>query len=130
MGGFCVAECPIGKADSSAYCRPMTKHTSIRTPRTIVALVAAVAAIWLVGPVGLAHAGDATKSQYGNEVSKIAGSGGGGGNDGSAPSGLHKEVVSGLPFTGLDVVALTAVAVALMSMGVALRRLTAERHVS
>jgi hypothetical protein len=107
----------------------MTKHSSIRHPRTIVALVAAVTAIWLVGPVGLAHASDATKDQYGNEVSKIAGSGGGG-NDGPAPSGLHKEVVSGLPFTGLDVVALAAVAVALMSMGVALRRLTAERHVS
>jgi len=55
----------------------------------------------------------------------------GGGNDGpSAPSGLQHKVVGGLPFTGLDVVALLAVAVALTSMGLVLRRLTAERHLS
>jgi hypothetical protein len=49
---------------------------------------------------------------------------------GSAPSGkqarsgLHGKVVGGLPFTGLDVIALAAVAVALTSTGLALRRLT------
>ena len=108
----------------------MIKHSRNRAPRTIAALVATVAAMWLVGPVALAQAGDTTKHQYGNAVTYVAGSIGGGGDDGSAPSGLEQKAVGGLPFTGLDVVALLAVAVALTSMGLALRRLTSERHVS
>jgi hypothetical protein len=107
--------------------KAMIKHT----PRNLVALLATITALWLVGPVALAQASDATKAQYDNEVTKVAGNiggGGGGGNDGSASDGLQKKVVGGLPFTGLDVVALLAVAVALTSMGLALRRLTAERH--
>jgi hypothetical protein len=107
----------------------MNKH-SIRAPRTFVALIATVAAMWLVGPVAFAQAGDATKAQYDNDVTKVAGNVGGGGDDGSDPSGLQKKVAGGLPFTGLDVVALLAVAVALTSMGLALRRLTSERHAS
>jgi hypothetical protein len=86
--------------------------------------------MWLVGPVALAQAGDATKAQYNDPVTKVAGNIGSGGDDGSAPSGLQKKVAGGLPFTGLDVVALLAVAVALTSMGLALRRLTSERHAS
>jgi hypothetical protein len=110
----------------------MTKHTRIRSSSRLIALLATVSALWLVGPVSLAHAGDATKSQYANPVSAVAGDVGGGGNDptAAAPAGLQKKVVGGLPFTGLDVVALLAVAVALTSMGLVLRRLTAERHVS
>jgi hypothetical protein len=112
----------------------MIKHSRIRAPRSIIAIMATVASLWLVGPVTLAHAGDPVKAQYDNNVTKVAGTVGGG-NDPTppaptAPSGLQKEVVGGLPFTGLDVVALLAVAVALMSMGLALRRLTADRHVS
>jgi hypothetical protein len=103
----------------------MTKHPSLR----IIALLATVAALWLVGPVSLAHAGDATKAQYDNDVTKVAANVGGN-DDPAPPAGLQKKVVSGLPFTGLDVVALLAVAVALTSMGLALRRLTAERHIS
>jgi hypothetical protein len=107
----------------------MTKHS--RNPRRIVALLATVTALWVAGPVALAHAGDATKDQYSNPVTKVAADLGSGGDGPSAPqSGLHKKVVGGLPFTGLDVFALAAVAIALMSMGVALRRLTAERHAS
>jgi hypothetical protein len=113
--------------------KAMTKHPRTRTPR-IVALLATVAALWLVGPISLAHAGDPTKAQYDNPVQQVAagiGSGGGGGSDDpAAPATLQKRVVGGLPFTGLDVVAMLAVAVALTSMGLALRRLTAERHVS
>jgi hypothetical protein len=107
----------------------MMTHTRNRAPRTIVALVATVAAMWLVGPVALAQAGDATKAQYNNDVTKVAGNIGGG-DDGTDPSGLQQKVAGGLPFTGLDVVALLAVAVALTSMGLALRRLTSERHAS
>ena len=107
----------------------MTKHFRIRSSGRFIALLATVSALWLVGPVALAHAGDPTKAQYHNPVTQVAGDVGGGG-DGPTSSGLQKKVVGGLPFTGLDVVALLAVAVALTSMGLALRRLTAERHVS
>ena len=103
----------------------MTKHSPIR----IVALLATVAALSLV-PVSFAQAADATKEQYGDDVTKVAANVGGGNDDPTPPAGLQKKVVGGLPFTGLDVVALAAVAVALTSMGFALRRLTAERHLS
>lgn len=103
----------------------MTKHSPIK----IAALLATVAAIWLV-PISVASAADATKAQYGNPVQQVAAGLGGDKNDPAPPAGLEKRVVGGLPFTGLDVVALFAVAVALTSMGLALRRLTAERHIS
>lgn len=108
----------------------MIKHSRNRASLRFIALLATVGALWLVGPVSLAQAGDATKAQYDNEVTQVAGNVGGGGNDPASPSGLQTRVVSGLPFTGLDVVALLAVAVALTSTGLALRRLTAERHLS
>jgi hypothetical protein len=145
-----LANCPIGKPDYAVTValRPrivfgrredrkllpringkaMNKHSRIRTPSKFIALLATVSALWLVGPVALAQAGNSTNDQYRNEVQKVSGSVGGG-SDGPS-SGLQKKVVGGLPFTGLDVVALLAVAVALTSMGLALRRLTAERHVS
>jgi hypothetical protein len=116
-----------------------TKHARIRGPRATFALLATVSALVLAGPVALAQAGDATQSQYGNEVQQVAGSvggGGGGGGGGSAPAASHaattlqNKVVGGLPFTGLDLVALLGVAVALTSLGLGLRRLTTERHVS
>ena len=107
----------------------MTKHSRNSVSR-FVALLVTVSALWLVGPVSLAQAGNATNDQYSNPVQKVAGSVGGGSDGPSTPSGLQKKVVGGLPFTGLDVVALLAVAVALTSMGLALRRLTAERHLS
>jgi hypothetical protein len=46
---------------------------------------------------------------------------------GPEETGLQKEVVSGLPFTGLDLIALLAVAIAMTSIGFALRRLTSDR---
>jgi hypothetical protein len=107
----------------------MKKHSRIRSSGRYIALLATVSALWLVGPVSLAHAGDATKDQYANPVTQVAADVGGG-NGPSDPSGLQHKVVGGLPFTGLDVVALLAVAVALTSMGLVLRRLTAERHLS
>lgn len=108
----------------------MTKHSKTRSSRSIVALVMTVAALSLVGPVAMAQADNPTNAQYDNDVQKVAAGLGSGGNTPSAPAGLQKKVVTGLPFTGLDVVAMLAVAVALTSMGLALRKLTAERHVS
>jgi len=108
----------------------MTKHSKIRSSRSLVALLMTVAALCLVGPVSMAQAGDPTNGQYKNDVQKVAAGLGSGNNTPSTPAGLQKHVVHGLPFTGLDVVAMLAVAVALTTMGLALRKLTAERHLS
>jgi hypothetical protein len=106
----------------------MTDHPRVLPLRRsrIFALLAMITALSLAAPVA-AQAADATKAQYGTAVSQIGGEVGGGQ---SQSSGLQKRVVGGLPFTGLDVIALAAVAVALTSMGLALRRLTAERQLS
>jgi hypothetical protein len=106
--------------------KAMTKHSPIK----LAALLATVATLSLVGPVSLAHGSDATDAQYNTPVTQVAAGIGGGNDNPTPPAGLQKRVVGGLPFTGLDVVALLAVAVALTSMGLALRRLTAERHLS
>ncbi len=87
----------------------------------------------LVSVLGLAAAApalaqDPTSAQYDNGVTQVKGEVGGGGPSASAPaqrsSGLQKNVVGGLPFTGLDLLALVAVALALASIGFALRRMT------
>ena len=108
----------------------MTKDSRIHFSSRIVALLMTVAALSLVGPVAMAQAENPTDSQYKTDVTKVAAGLGGGDNGPTAPAGLQKKIVHGLPFTGFDVVALLAVAVALTSMGFALRRLTAERHAS
>ena len=112
----------------------MNSHSRTRIPLRRsrgVALFVTVAALTLAGPGAIAQASGPTDAQYKDQVSQIAADFGGGAPTAptSAPSGLQKEVVGGLPFTGLDAVALAAVAVALLSMGLALRRLTADRHV-
>src|SRR3954453_6433146 len=71
------------------------------------------------------QAGDPTGAQYENGVTQIEkGVGGGNGKAKTSHGPLNSPVVSGLPFTGLDLVRLGAVAIALMSLGLALRRLT------
>lgn len=99
-----------------------------------------VLAFLLIGAVAapIAQAQDPTGVQYQNGVNQIEDQVGGGGDNGSAaPTSsesssagpLNSPVVSGLPFTGLDVVALCAVAVALVSLGLVLRRLTVPRPI-
>ena len=74
--------------------------------------------ILLVWVAGASAASDPTQDQY-HPVTQIS--------HGSGASGLEKTVVSGLPFTGLDLIALLGVAVLLTTMGLALRRLTINR---
>jgi hypothetical protein len=82
-----------------------------------------------------ALAQDPTAAQYDNGVHQVSANVGGGTQGGvgdaspastSQSSGLQ-ESVGGLPFTGLDVISLLAVALALTSVGFALRRMTASR---
>ena len=114
--------------------RPTADKIPIRNRRAArVPVLLALAAMLLFAAPAMAQTGDPTSAQYKDEATQISedvGDGGGGGTTSSQPpdSGLHKEVVGGLPFTGLDLIALAAVAIALTSMGFALRRLTVDHN--
>ena len=87
----------------------------------------------LATPTALAEAAnDPTSAQYGNAVTGVSNDVGGGGNRPveSSESGLQQSFVNVLPFTGLDLIVLIAVAVALMSVGLTLRWLTTSRQPS
>jgi hypothetical protein len=99
--------------------------------RTLVALLS-IFVIAVPGAGSAVAQPDPTDAQYDDTVTEITDEVGGAAETGQPPkdpepSGLQKKVVGGLPFTGLDVIALMAVALALTSLGFALRRLTAER---
>jgi hypothetical protein len=86
-------------------------HTSLEMARRLAALVllTAALALFLAAPA-VAHGGaTARAAQHA------------GGATGSA-SGLQQDLVAGLPFTGLDLIAAGVGALALASMGLALRR--------
>jgi hypothetical protein len=111
----------------------ISPRMNVRTRFARIFLAAAVTAA-IAAPV--AQAGNPTDAQYQNGVTQIER--GVGGDNGNGPSTdqsqsagpLNSPVVGGLPFTGLDLVALGAVAVALMSLGLVLRRLTAAPPLS
>lgn len=85
-------------------------------------IVLGLLVIALLIPAGTALAqSDPVDSQYESAVTQVSN------NDGGGSSGLETSVVDGLPFTGLDLIALAAVAVALTSVGLALRHMTANR---
>ena len=81
----------------------------------LVSLLSFVAAATALGQ-------DPTATQYASPVNQVNRDVGGGSNQ--KVSGLQENIVNGLPFTGLDVIALCAVALALTSIGFALRRMT------
>ena len=87
--------------------------SAVMTVALLVALPAAAAA---------AQASSPTSAQYDTTNNQIAAGGGGGGP--AEPSGGNDPVISGLPFTGVDLVLLGIVALALLSAGIALQRLS------
>jgi len=89
--------------------RPMAFPSRIR--RRAVCLVAVLAALAFALPAVAAASGQPKRTATQSNAS---------GNR----SGLRDKVVGGLPFTGLDVIALAAVAVSLTSTGLALRRIS------
>lgn len=72
-------------------------------------------------------ASNPTSAQYRDVAVQVNEDVGGGGPSASG-SGLQHEFVSGLPFTGLDLISLAVVAAVLISVGLALRWLTTARH--
>jgi hypothetical protein len=106
--------------------RSHTRNTR-RNARSIKAMLALAAmSLCLFALPGQALAGDPTDAQYGAPVEAVqAGLG-----EAQAPGAAEQVAVPAeeagpsLPFTGLDVAALGAVALALAGTGVVLRRLT------
>lgn len=101
-----------------------------RAKRTLATLLAVVFALMVLAPAPVVAA-DPTSAQYETDVAQI-------GNDvAAAPGqeataaepaqGLQSKVVPALPFTGLDLIALVTVSLALLSLGFALRRLGTVR---
>ena len=94
--------------------------TRFRAPRLILGVLGALLACVLLA-ASTAVAQDPISAQYGSTATEVASN-----PPAQEASGLEETVISGLPFTGLDVIALVAVALALVSIGFALRRLSAQ----
>jgi hypothetical protein len=90
--------------------------------KLIVSAVMTVALLIALPGAAAAQASSPTSAQYDTTNDQIAAGGGGGGP--SEPSGGHDPVISGLPFTGGDLVLLGIVALALLGAGIALQRLS------
>ena len=86
-------------------------------------IVSAVMSVALLAalPAAAAQASSPTSAQYDTTNYQLAAGGGGGPSD---PSAGNDPVISGLPFTGVDLVLLAVVALALLSAGIALQRLS------
>jgi hypothetical protein len=109
---------------------PASVSRSTRSMKAILALAAMSLALFaLPGPAFAAEScdnakSDATAGQYCNPVESLeAGLGAGGGQPAETVAVPVEESGPSLPFTGLDVAALVAVALALTGTGIVLRRL-------
>jgi hypothetical protein len=90
---------------------------------TVVALSVAMPAV--AGAQQVNGSTGPTSDQYDPPVVQVNTSAGGGGNEGG--SGLA-DPVGGLPFTGFDVIAMLAVALAVTGLGLGLQRAVARQH--
>ena len=88
----------------------------------IVSAVMTVALLVALPGAAAAQASSPTSAQYDTTNHQVA-AGGGGGRLATASAG-NDPVISGLPFTGVDLVLLGIVALALLSAGIALQRLS------
>jgi hypothetical protein len=90
-------------------------------------LIAAVVVAALALPaMAAAQGSDATAAEYKATDKLVVGAAGGGGGGGGPeqPTGLESRVVSSLPFTGFDLVAMGLAAIVITGTGFALRRLS------
>ncbi len=114
----------------------MNRAPRFRLPARAATLVALVALLVLAAPAFAAT--DPTEAQYQDSVTQAVEGGGGDGSPqatataagggGTEKPALQKDLIGGLPFTGLDVVALAAVALALTAVGLGLRQFTEPRR--
>lgn len=93
----------------------------------LIASAVMTVALLIALPGAAAQASSPSSAQYDTTNDQIAAGGGGGPSEPSEPSepsGGNDPVISGLPFTGVDLVLLGIVALALLSAGIALQRLS------
>ena len=93
-----------------------------RGRKLVVSAVITVALLVALPAAAAAQASSPTSAQYDTTNHQVAAGGGGGGP--AEPSGGNDPVISGLPFTGVDLVLLGIVALALLSAGIAIQRLS------
>ena len=99
------------RGDTRGVCRYGARRAIAAT------MVALVVALLAMPAAALAQASDPTGAEYNDRVQQVqAGSGD------SGDSGLGGRVVDPLPFTGFDVIAMAAVALAVTGLGLALQR--------
>lgn len=92
-----------------------------RGRKLIVLAVMTFALLVALPGAAAAQASSPTSAQYDTTNNQIAAGGGGGPSE---PSGGNDPVISGLPFTGVDLVLLGIVALVLLSTGIALQRMS------
>jgi hypothetical protein len=114
-------EATLNKLTSPDAARRNRPRLSARGRKLILSAVMTVALLVALPGAAAAQASSPTSAQYDTTNHQIAGGGGGGPAE---PSGGSDPVISGLPFTGVDLVLLGIVALALLSAGIALQRLS------
>ena len=100
-------------------------HPDLRRTAALMATISVLLSALALPAMAMAQAttGDPTAAQY--DAATVNVQPGGGGGDAGASSGGGSGGGGTLPFTGLDIAALLAAAVALTGLGFALRRLSA-----
>jgi len=119
-----ILEATLDKLTSPNAARQGRLRLPARGRKLIVSAVVTAALLVALPGAAAAQASSPASAQYDTTNNQIAAGGGGG------PSGGNDPVISGLPFTGVDLVLLGIVALSLGGAGVAIHRLsrTAESN--
>jgi len=120
-----ILEATLDKLTSPNAARQGRLRLPARGRKLIVSAVVTAALLVALPGAAAAQASSPASAQYDTTNHQIAAGGGGGG-----PSGGNDPVISGLPFTGVDLVLLGIVALSLGGAGIAIHRLsrTAESN--
>ena len=118
-----ILEATLDKLTSPNAARQGRLRLPARGRKLIVSAVVTAALLVALPGAAAAQASSPASAQYDTTNHQIAGGGGG-------PSGGNDPVISGLPFTGVDLVLLGIVALSLGGAGIAIHRLsrTAESN--
>jgi hypothetical protein len=119
-----ILEATLDKLTSPNAARQGRLRLPARGRKLIVSAVVTAALLVALPGAAAAQASSPASAQYDTTNHQIAAGGGGG------PSGGNDPVISGLPFTGVDLVLLGIVALSLGGAGIAIHRLsrTAESN--
>ena len=113
-----ILEATLDKLTSPNAARQGRLRLPARGRKLIVSAVVTAALLVALPGAAAAQASSPASAQYDTTNNQIAAGGGGG------PSGGNDPVISGLPFTGVDLVLLGIVALSLGGAGIAIHRLS------